>query len=288
MLDDRYKSTNRASILGILSNIFLVIIKSIIGLITGSQAMIADAVNSAGDIFSSVMTYIGNKIASKPRDEKHNLGHGKAEYIFSMFISISMIFIGFKLLSSSIQTIIDGNVPIFSWILILVCIITIIIKLALYIYTKKLSLIYDNLLLEANAKDHRNDSILTFFTLLAVILSSLGITWFDGAVGIGISVWICYTGYKIFKQSFDVLMDKAIDEEDKQKILKIIDAHPEIKKIQHFNSTPVGYKYQISFTIYVDGNLSTFESHKIANDLEKEIISKLDEVYLAVIHVNPI
>ncbi len=288
MLDDRYKSTNRASILGILSNIFLVIIKSIIGLITGSQAMIADAVNSAGDIFSSMMTYIGNKIASKPRDEKHNLGHGKAEYIFSMFISISMIFIGFKLLSSSIQTIIDGNVPIFSWILILVCIITIIIKLALYIYTKKLSLIYDNLLLEANAKDHRNDSILTFFTLLAVILSSLGITWFDGTVGIGISVWICYTGYKIFKQSFDVLMDKAIDEEDKQKILKIIDAHPEIKKIQHFNSTPVGYKYQISFTIYVDGNLSTFESHKIANDLEKEIISKLDEVYLAVIHVNPI
>ena len=143
--------------------------------------------------------------------------------------------------------------------------------MALYIYTKKLSLIYDNLLLEANAKDHRNDSILTFFTLLAVILSSLGITWFDGAVGIGISVWICYTGYKIFKQSFDVLMDKAIDEEDKQKILKIIDAHPEIKKIQHFNSTPVGYKYQISFTIYVDGNLSTFESHKIANDLEKEI-----------------
>ena len=66
-----------------------------------------------------------------------------------------------------------------------------------------------------------------------------------------------------------------------------IKKHKEIKKVEHFNATPVGYKYQISFTIYVDGNLSTFESHEIANRLEKEI-DKLDEIYLAVIHVNPI
>ena len=83
-------------------------------------------------------------------------------------------------------------------------------------------------------------------------------------------------------------MDKAISEEGKNKILDIINKYPEIKKIQHFNSTPVGYKYQISFTIYVDGNLSTFESHGIANKLEKEIDEKVDEIYLTVIHVNPI
>ena len=83
-------------------------------------------------------------------------------------------------------------------------------------------------------------------------------------------------------------MDKAISEEGKNKILDIINKYPEIKKIQHFNSTPVGYKYQISFTIYVDGNLSTFESHDIANKLEKEIDEKVDEIYLTVIHVNPI
>ena len=66
-----------------------------------------------------------------------------------------------------------------------------------------------------------------------------------------------------------------------------IEKYKEIKKVEHFNATPVGYKYQISFTIYVDGNLSTFESHEIANRLEKEL-SKLDEIYLTVIHVNPI
>ena len=69
----------------------MLIIKSIIGFITNSQAMIADSINSAGDIFSSIMTYIGNKIASKPSDNSHNLGHGKAEYIYSMLISIVMM-----------------------------------------------------------------------------------------------------------------------------------------------------------------------------------------------------
>ena len=287
-MKDRYSGAKTASILGIIGNIFLLIIKAIIGIITNSQAMIADSVNSAGDIFSSTMTFIGNKIASRTSDNSHNLGHGKAEYLFSLLISISMIMISFKLLISSFNSLIYKDNFKFSWMLVIVCIVTIIVKLLLYIYTHRLSKKYNNLLIEANAKDHINDCIVTTFTLIASLLSLKNILWFDGAVGIGISIWICITGIKIFLKSYDVLMDKAISEVDKQKVLDIIDNYPEIKKIQHFNSTPVGYKYQISFTIFVDGNLSTFESHEIANKLEKEIDSKIEEVYLTVIHVNPI
>ena len=287
-MKDRYTSTKMASILGIIGNIFLLVIKSVIGIIANSQAMIADSVNSAGDIFSSIMTFIGNKIASKPKDNSHNLGHGKAEYIFSMLISISMIMISLKLLVDSFNSLIYKESYKFSWILVIVCIVTISIKLLLYLYTHTLYKKYNNVLIEANAKDHRNDCIVTIFTLTAALLSKKNILWFDSLVGIGISIWICITGIRIFLKSYDVLMDKAINEEDKQKVLNIIKNFPEIKKIQHFNSTPVGYKYQISFTIYVDGNLSTFESHEIANKLEKEIDTKIDEVYLTVIHVNPI
>jgi len=287
-MKDRYTSTKMASILGIIGNIFLLVIKSVIGIIANSQAMIADSVNSAGDIFSSIMTFIGNKIASKPKDNSHNLGHGKAEYIFSMLISISMIMISLKLLVDSFNSLIYKESYKFSWILVIVCIVTISIKLFLYLYTHTLYKKYNNVLIEANAKDHRNDCIVTIFTLTAALLSKKNILWFDSLVGIGISIWICITGIRIFLKSYDVLMDKAINEEDKQKVLNIIKNFPEIKKIQHFNSTPVGYKYQISFTIYVDGNLSTFESHEIANKLEKEIDTKIDEVYLTVIHVNPI
>ena len=80
----------------------------------------------------------------------------------------------------------------------------------------------------------------------------------------------------------------ATNDETKEKVYEVISAHKEIKKISHFNSTPVGYMYQISFTIFVDGNLSTFDSHEIANNLEKEIDKKFPEIYLTVIHVNPI
>ena len=126
---DRYKSTKKASILGIIGNVFLLIIKGIIGFMTNSQAMIADSVNSAGDIFSSCMTFIGNKIASKPSDESHNLGHGKAEYIFSLLISLSMIFVAIKLLIDSVQSLKNPEGYTFSWFLIVVCIVTIATKL---------------------------------------------------------------------------------------------------------------------------------------------------------------
>lgn len=285
---NNYKSIKMASILGIIGNVFLLIIKLIIGLITTSQAMIADAFNSAGDIFSSFMTFIGNKIANIPRDDDHNLGHGKAEYIYSLLISLTMILLSFKIFIDSFLGIINKQKYLFSPWLVIVCFATIIIKLCLFIYTKIIYKKTKNILIKANSTDHRNDCIITFFNLVSCLLSLINIYWVDSVVGIGISIWIFYTSVKIFKDSYDVLMDKSISDEKKQEVLKIIKRHKEIKKTQHFNSTPIGYRYQISVTIFVDGNLSTFKSHKIADDLEKEIIKEIPEIYLALIHVNPI
>ena len=286
--DKKYKDIKLASILGILGNIFLLIIKSIVGFISGSQAMIADSLNSAGDIFSSLMTYIGNKIASKPSDDDHNMGHGKAEYIYSMLISIVMIYTCVIMFKDSLLTIIYNKTYNFSIWLIIVCIITILTKLALYIYTYKLSKKYNNLLIKANSKDHIYDVVITSINLISCLLTLLDIYIFDGIVGILISIWKFINGIKIFIESYHVLMDKAMDEETKKEVYDIIKKHKEIKNVIHFNSTPVGYKYQISLTIFVDGNLSTFESHEIANKLEKEIINSIESIYLAVIHVNPL
>ena len=133
-MENKFETTKKAGILGIIGNIFLLIIKAIIGFISHSQAMIADSFNSAGDIFASLMTFIGNKIASEPGDEDHNFGHGKAEYIFSMFIGISMVFVSAKLLFDSAYTLFTGSDLIFSWFLVAVCIITIITKFILFYY----------------------------------------------------------------------------------------------------------------------------------------------------------
>ena len=284
---DRFKKVKLASIFGIFGNVFLLIIKSFIGIISNSQAMIADAINSAGDILSSFITFIGNIIASKPSDEDHNLGHGKAEYIYSMLISLVMMLMGVFVFKDSILSIIFKNKYEFSNWIIIVCLITILVKFCLFIYTNNISKKYNNLLMKANSRDHINDCVITLCNLIASIFAIFNIYIVDGIVGTMIAIWMLITAFKIFKESYDVLMDKSISSETKEKVYNIINSHKEIKKVIHFNSTPVGYKYQISFTIYVDGNMSTFESHKIANDLEKEIIKKMDEIYLVVIHVNP-
>ncbi len=284
----KFREIKKASLFGILGNLFLLLIKGIVGFISGSQAMIADAFNSASDILSSIMTFFGQRIASKPRDDDHNLGHGKAEYIYSMLISIVMIILVFKVLKDSIVNLFTLEKAIFTPWLIIVCIMTIIIKLGLFLYTNKLYKKNKSLLLKANRNDHRNDCILTSLNLIACVLGYFGIYFFDSVAGIFISIWIFIVAYKIFIESYDVLMDKSIDDETREKVYEVISKHKEIKKINHFNSTPVGYMYQISFTIFVDGNLSTFDSHEIANSLEKEIDSKFPEIYLTVIHVNPI
>ncbi len=285
---NRFETTRRVGILGIVGNIFLLIIKIVVGILAKSQSMIADAANSASDIFASLMTFIGNKIASEPSDEDHNFGHGKAEYIFSLFISISMIVVSLKILYDSALSIIYKNEIIFSWWLIIVCIITIVTKLTLYLYSKSALKKFNNILLESNMKDHRNDCIVTSFTTISIILSLFGLYWVDGIVGIGISFWIFYTGIKIFIESYNVLMDKSINPKIKEDIYKIITEFDGVKEIVGMHTIPTGYKYILVLTIGVDGNMETFKSHTIADNLQKEIEFKFDVIDRVIVHVEPL
>ena len=136
-------------------------------------------------------------------------------------------------------------------------------------------------------KDHRNDCIVTSFTLISILLTLLGIYWFDSIVGIGISIWICYTGITIFIESYNVLMDISVDDKTKKLILDICHTYEEIKNVGDIISTPVGAQYLVFITIFLDGNLSTFDSHKLADNLEKDV-SKLDKIYKTIVHVEPI
>lgn len=284
---NKFKATKTAGIIGVLGNILLLLLKAVVGFTSKSQAMIADSINSASDIFASLMTFVGNKIASEPGDSTHNFGHGKAEYIFSLFISISMIVASGKLLVDSVSSLLNHQQVIFSVFLIVVCAITIIVKFVMFLFTKNLYKKFHNILLEANYKDHRNDCFVTTFTLISVIASLYGIYWLDGIVGIGISAWICFTGVKIFIESYNVLMDISIDENTKNIILDLASSYKDILKVDNLYSTPVGDQYMIVLTIYVDGNMSTFSSHKLADSIEKDI-GALEKVAHVIVHVNPI
>ena len=285
---NRYETTNQSSKAGIRGNLFLLIIKGIVAFSSNSQAMIADFFNSFGDVFSSLMTWIGNRISTKEADEDHDLGHGKAEYVYSLLISIVMLLTSFFVIKGAVKTYLYQEKIIFSPLLIIVSLITIFVKLCLYLYTKKLYEKHQNILIKASSLDHRNDCFITLLTLISAICGLYNYNEVDIICGIIISFWIAYTALKLFLESYDVLMDKTMSQETKEEVYELIKHYPEIKKVNHFNSTPVGYRYQISFTIFVDGRLSTFESHDIANQLEREIEEKLPEIYLTVIHVNPL
>ena len=286
-MDERSALANRVGFFGILGNIILFIIKVIIGIISNSRSMIADSFNSAGDVFASFMTWLGSRISSVPNDDDHNFGHGKAEYIFSMLIGISMMIVAAKLLYDSVMSLINGNVVNYSIILIVICFITIGIKMFLYIYCKVVYEKYENLLVKSNMLDHRNDIIITSFTMIAILLTKYGIYWFDGVVGTGISIWILIVGIKIFKESYDVLMDQAIDNESKKKIIRIIKKNKEIKRIGNFYSIPIGYKYIIVVTIFVNGKMLTKNSHKIADIIEENIIKEVPKIENVIVHIEP-
>lgn len=286
-MEKKFNDIKKAGLAGIFGNIFLLIIKGVIGFITHSQAMIADSFNSASDIIASLMTFIGNKISSEPKDNDHNFGHGKAEYIFSLFISITMILVSIKLFIDSIISLVQKAHFDFSWGLIIVCILTIITKFCLYLYTKIMFKKYDNILLKSNYQDHRNDCVVTTFTLISIIFGLYGIYWVDGVVGLGISLWILITGVKIFMESYNVLMDVSLDEATKETIMNLVKSHDDIKNCYNLYSTPIGYKYFVIFTIAVDGNMSTYESHRLANHLEKDV-EALEKIDKAVVHVHPV
>ena len=285
---NRFGNTKKIGLLGIIANLFLFILKLSFGLISKSQALIADSFNSIGDVFASLMTFIGNKIASGERDEDHNFGHEKAEYIFSMFISISILVVAIKLLYDSFKAILFGNEVIFSMNLIIICLITIFIKLILFVYTKSLYKKENNILIKSNMIDHRNDIFLTIGVLISIIFSKYEIYFVDIIISIIISIWFLLTGINLFKESYNVLMDMSLDLETKNKMINLISKDKRIIKVDDLHSVAIGYKFIVVLTISVNGNLSTFDSHEIANLVENKIIKSFDNVKEVFVHINPI
>lgn len=286
-MEQRDIAIKKVGILGITINLLLLCIKLVVGLISRSQAMIADSINSAGDIFASFMSFVGGKVSSKPKDDDHPYGHGKAEYIFSELISIFMIIVALVMLNNSIQSIILNQKLDFSIWLVVVCIVTIIIKLCLYLYTKVQYKKYNSILIKASMEDHRNDMFVTFGTLVGITFSFFNIYFVDGIVGSLISIWIGTVGFKLFFESYRVLIDTTINNKNKEEIKEMINKYPEILHVDSIATKPVGNRHVIILKISMNGKKTLEECHKVSGMLKEDIMIKYEYVYDVVIHINP-
>lgn len=283
---NKHKQVEKVAVLGIIGNIVLLIAKIIIGYITKSQAMLADGFNSAGDVFSSTITYIGNKISAEPSDENHPYGHGKAEYIFSLIISFSLFLVAFSISKSSLDSLFNKQKFTFSPWLIYIAVGTIIIKIILYLICIRIGRKYNSLLAIANAQDHRNDVFLTLLTLLSIILGYFNIYFVDGIVGILIALWIAYTGATIFMQAYSVLMDTNIDIKLMKEMEKLILKIKGVDHLDSINAKPIGLNFVLLIKVSVDSNLTVVEGHNISVKI-KELLLEFDHIEDVIVHVNP-
>ena len=285
-MESSSSAAKRVGIIGIVCNLFLLSIKFIVGFICKSQGLIADSVNSFGDVFSSIITFVGGKISEKPADDDHEFGHGKAEYVASFLIGIFMIMVSIETLISGIKAIIYNEAFTFSWFLIIVPIVTILVKGTLYFYCTLKSKNYNSLLILSNAKDHRNDIALSIGVIIGIAFGLFGYYFVDGIVGTLISTVIIITGIKIVKDAYDVLIDKCIDIETVNEMKKCIEQTEGVNHLDSIKSKPTGSLHMLIVKVSVNPDMTVKESHKIAGII-RDSLRKNPNVYDAVVHINP-
>ena len=279
-------AAKKVGAIGIISNLFLLGGKFLVGLIFKSQGLIADAVNSLGDVFSSIVTYVGGKISEKPADDDHEFGHGKAEFVASFLIGIFMVMVSIDTLYSGVVSVIKNQAFTFSYFLIIIPIVTIITKGILCWYCTKKHKEHNSLLILSNVKDHRNDIILSIGVIIGISFGYFGYYFVDGIVGIIISGVIIATGVKIIKEAYDVLIDKCIDIEIVNEMKNRVEQIDGVNHLDSIKSKPTGNLHMLIVKVSVNPEMTVRESHSIAGQIRSDL-KAYPNVYDVVVHINP-
>lgn len=273
---------------GIVLNVILSVFKFIIGTITNSVSITADAVNNLTDASSSVVTILGSKLAGRPVDKNHPFGHGRMEYISALVVSFFIFLMGFELGKSSIEKIIHPEEVKFSIISIIVLGVAILAKLWLAYFNHKLYKITGNINMKAVMQDSLNDSVATGATMIALLISAF--TPFkraDGIIGIIVTVIIIIAGVQIVKDIIDNLLGKAPDPELVNEIESIMLESDKIVGVHDLIVHDYGPGRIIaSAHAEVPCNIDVMELHDVIDNTEKIISKKLNIIIC--IHMDPV
>ena len=283
----RRKYINLGSVVGILCNLILFAIKLIIGLLAGSVSIMADAFNNLTDIGSSVVTIIGFRLSIKPADKEHPFGHGRFEYMSAMLVAIIILLVGFELFKTSVEKIFTPSELKVEFYTIILLSISVIIKLWMFLFNKKLGKSINSSGLIATAQDSVNDSIATFAVLVSIIISKIFGINVDPFMGIAVALFILYSGVKTIKETLDPLLGMPPEKETIDAIATMVLANEKFVGIHDLivhNYGP-GRSFA-SLHVEVPSDADIVACHEDIDACEKEIHGTLGiEV---VIHMDPI
>lgn len=276
-----------SGILGIICNLLLFILKLTIGILSNSIAVISDAFNNLSDLGSSIISIIGAKLSNRPPDPEHPFGHGRFEYISSLAVSFLIFMVGFELLKSSISKIITPEKVMFNTTLIIILLFSIGIKLWMFSYNRFIGKTINSNIQQATAFDSLNDVIATTAVLITTLISHYFNVAIDGFVGLVISILILFTGIKIAKETINLLLGSAPDQELVQDIQARVGRGQYIVGTHDLKVHDYG-PGRILASIHAEfpDTITNIEAHSIVDDLEEEISSQLG--INMVVHIDPL
>ena len=279
-----------SSIVGIIINLTLAALKLIAGILSFSIAIVADALNNLSDAGSSLISFVSFKIAAKPADKEHPFGHARIEYVSSMIVSFLILIVGFELMTSSVGELFSKNgadleVTNLTYLILSV---SILLKLWLGFFYRKISKKIDSSVVAAAATDSFSDCASTSAVLISsIIIGFSGWLFIDSIVGLAVSVMIMFAGIKILNETKNSLLGEAPIQEVVDSIKRTVDKYPEVVGIHDMLVHNYGPKtYIVSFHAEVDGNNDIYELHDAIDNIEREINEDLR--IMCTIHMDPI
>ncbi|WP_455542134.1 cation diffusion facilitator family transporter [Intestinibacter sp.] len=287
-METRYEEASKVTILSIIWNAFLSVIKILSGVIGHSTAMIADGIHSASDIITSVGVLIGNKISSKPGDKEHNYGHDKAETLVSFLLSIMLIIVAVSIGVDGAKKIFNlDEVKVPTLIPLIVSVISIAIKEYQYRITIRVAKKINSPSLKADAWHHRSDALSSVAAFIGIGGAMIGYKILEPVATIIVALIVCKVAIDIFINAINELMDVSISEEEEQQIMDYCKATNGIKHVKTIKTRKHGAFAYIDLVICVDGSLTVKEGHDIASDLEKKLIDEMSIIKGITVHVEP-
>ncbi len=283
----RQVAGSRASVVGIVLNIILCSVKALIGLLSGSISIVADAVNNLSDAASNIISLFGFKLAAKPADAAHPYGHGRYEYLAGLSVAVLVLVVGVELARGSIQKLFAPTPVEYSVALVVVLVLSIAVKLWMALFNAQVGASIDSGVLQAASVDSRNDAITTGAVLVAALLSQAIGFDLDGYMGLAVAVFILWSGIGLIRDAIDPLLGKPASPEIVQLIQNKMLSYQGILGIHDLVVHDYGPgRLFASIHAEVDAAVDILESHELIDAIEQDFLKT--EGFEVVIHLDPI
>lgn len=267
-------------------NSLLFVIKFIIGIIIGSVSIIADAIHTLSDVISSGVVIWGFREAEKPADTEHPYGHGRVEYIATLIIAILLVVVGVEFIKSSIARILNPSPISPSWWMIIIILATVFLKELTARYAEFLAHKISSGTLHADAWHHRSDAISSLLVIVAMIAGKYGYYSIDGWAGIGVALFVMWTGFTIAKEAINDIIGTSPAEDEIDDIKQVVSAIYGVLGVHDITVHSYGKDKFVSIHIEIDDNISSAKAHDIAEDVEMILFSRLE--IEPTVHTDPI